>query len=195
MKVQLRQSRARKIERISEEKDAATGGETDVSISDDDVAAGARFLAGLHLFQQMLRPASGPLEDCVLHLYTFDDSSGLLVPVYEPDDVAAPAPWKPGIGVTGQAYVREELVRADGPDTHNGTFGVRPEERGRHADLLEVAALPVVNASGRMIAVLAASNRVRRGVLGSSAGEEELVATAEAVARILIDLLDAFDDN
>ena len=84
---------------------------------------------------------------------------------------------------------------ATGQNTHNETFGLTRDEQERHVDLHEVAALPITNAAGNTIAILAISNRVRPGILESTDGRDEAVAMAQALARVLVDLLGGFDDT
>jgi hypothetical protein len=128
-------------------------------------------------------------------VYTFDETAGVLVPLYEPDPDRSPSNWLPGVGVTGQAYLTDSFVLATGEHTHNATFALPETEWDKHTDLIEVAATPITNSAGNTIAILAVSNRARPGVLSSTEGYEEVLAVAEAVARILVDLLGGFDDT
>jgi hypothetical protein len=164
-------------------------------VSERELPIASSYLATTLALDALLKPTDGPLAGCVLHVYTYDEASDLLVPFYEPEPAKTPSRWPPGIGVTGQAYLIESFVLATGDHAHNSTHGLTVEEQQKHVDLLEVAAAPVTNTSGDIIAILAASNRVRPGILSSPDGFDELLALAAACARILVDLFGGFVDQ
>lgn len=169
--------------------------QSEATVSEGELPIASSYLATTLALDALLRPTDGPLAEFVLHLYTYDEASDLLVPFYEPEPARTPSSWPPGTGVTGQAYLTESFVLATGEHAHNSTHGLSVEEQQKHLDLLEVAAAPVTNASGDIIAILAASNRVRPGILSSPDGFDELLARAAACARILVDLLGGFVDQ
>ncbi|MDQ4134437.1 MAG: hypothetical protein M3179_14835 [Actinomycetota bacterium] len=55
--------------------------------------------------------------------------------------------------------------------------------------------MPVANASGRVLAVLSAASSDPASALRNDTGMEALVAVADAVARVLVDLLKWFTDE
>lgn len=178
------------IEDLSAEK----ASRSTVTVEADELIAAARYLATTRVLDALLRPTSGPLAGCTLHLYEYDDLLGALVPIYEPDPAATSSNWAPGVGVTGEAYSTGSFVLATGEHTHNDTHGLAPVEQSRHLDLIEVAAVPVTNASETTIAIMSVSNQRSPGVLSSPEGYEEILAAAQTVGRVLINLLGTFDD-
>lgn len=183
--------RAAKIAELTSEKESPEG----VTVSERELPTAGGLLATMRALDGLLRPRVGPLAGCELHVYTFDEGAQLLVPFYEPEPEKTPSSWAPGVGVTGQAYITDSFVLASEEHTHNDTHKLPPEERATHLDLLEVAAIPITNAADNTIAIMAISNRVRPGILSSSEGYEEVLATREAIARILIDLFGGFEDT
>lgn len=127
-------------------------------------------------------------------LYVYDELRGLLLPTVEPDDANSHG-WPPGHGVVGTAYSENAYVLATGEHTHNGTYGLTEDERRRYADLTAVAAVPVANAAGRTIAILAVSTRQTDHVYESNDAYIDMLLLADLVARALVDLLEWFSDD
>src|SRR5439155_10032002 len=97
--------------------------------------------------------------------------------------------WQVGQGIVGRAWRDGDVLTAHGPEVREGTAELAPERRERYAALSVVAAAPVSNAVGRPIAVLGASATDPASRLDSPEGIEALVTHADAIARLLVDLL------
>lgn len=139
-------------------------------------------------------------EGLQFHLYLMDDDVGGLWPTFgAPNHVDEQPPWRPGVGVVGTAYQRNEFVVATGAATNDGTYGLDDTQRAQHAGLFAVAAAPIVNAAGTVIGVLAASERDYYGdgslILQRPEAREAFTVAADACARVLIDLLGWFTDH
>lgn len=140
-------------------------------------------------------PAHGPLLGCAFQLYLFDVDEQMLLPVLEPGH-AGPSPgFRVDEGVAGKAWETGEFAIATGAATHDESFSLAADKQTRYSDLAVVAAVPVTNASASAIAVLSASSPDPVSGLATQEGFEALVALAERIARVLIDLLKWFDDE
>lgn len=140
-------------------------------------------------------PASGPLAGCSFQLYIFDDDEQLLLPVLQPGHPGPSPRFAVGEGVTGTAWATGAYAVAEGVETSDETFSLSTEKQARYSDLAVVAAMPVTNAAGRVLAVLSAAADDPGAELRTEAGMEALVALADAVARVLVDLLKWFTDD
>jgi hypothetical protein len=154
--------------------------------SDAEFAQRLRFMAGDFALQAMLRPESGPLAGCRLHLYILDSDDQRLKATRERDHHLV---WDVGKGVVGRAYELGEIQLAIGTECSDDTFGLTPSEQRRHATLREVAAVPVRDDEGTLLAILSASNRSDVSVLGTELGMNELIIRSFVAARLMIDLL------
>lgn len=120
-----------------------------------------------------------------------DQPETLHVPAFAP--VQSTTTWPVGVGVTGVAYdtgesqyaVGEEISRLY-PIPSDVADAVR---LARHARLGVVAAMPVQSALGRTLGVLTASAESRSVFITTREGEREHARLADAVARVLVDLL------
>ncbi|MDE0669019.1 MAG: hypothetical protein OXI48_08335 [bacterium] len=87
------------------------------------------------------------------------------------------------------AYDTGEYQIATGGATHDGTHNLDEDRQRRYADLAEVAAMPVLNAAGATIGVLSVSHTTGRAILATSEGRRAHSTAADALARVLVDLL------
>jgi hypothetical protein len=159
-----------------------------------DLIGASRYLAAERSLKHLLTPLDGPLANAEMHLYTYDGKADLLLPVFEPTDDESEG-WRPSIGCVGKAWSDGELVVAKGSEASDATFGLDEARQHRYRELTAVAATPVMNRDGEIIAVLAASTDQHDEAISGEEGQTELLALAEAVARILIDLLKWFSDG
>ena len=104
-------------------------------------------------------------------------------------------PWRPGVGATGVAYESGEYVVAVGEQTHDGTYNLDAATQRAFAHLTEVAAMPLVNASGRTVGVLSASHSDEETILSSEDGYEAHARAATATTRVVVDLLGIDNDD
>jgi hypothetical protein len=150
----------------------------------------ARYTAA-DLFVRRLRAhPGGALEDASLHLYLPDETGMALVPVFESDRAdRATDWWQVGQGLVGRAWRDREVLTARGRDVLEDLAGLPPERRERYGALAVVAAVPVLNGAGRPIAVLAGSSADPASRLDGREGIETLLTHADAIARVLVDLL------
>lgn len=152
--------------------------------------ADARHLVATAAVDQLLHPTDGPLVGCEFRLFFYFADRGRLLPVLDPDrDPERSEGWAPGQGVTGEAWRREDYVLATGSECSDGTYGLTASQQQRYRRLAAVAAAPVFNASGRIIAVLSASSEDANSRLLTEEGREEHLALAAAMSRVLVDLL------
>jgi hypothetical protein len=138
-----------------------------------------------------------PMVGSDLRLYLFDESEQKLRPVM---DIAhaghgEPPAWKPGQGATGTAYESGSFVLADGPAVADATFGLTPEQQERYSRLRTVAAAPIWNKNSTVIGVLTASSEDPGNQLATPEAEQELLTGGLFISRVLIDLLQWFDDD
>ena len=140
-------------------------------------------------------PGNGPLVGCSFQLYLFDAVEELLLPVLQPGHPGPSPRFAVGEGVAGTAWATGTYAIAEGGQTSDETFALSTEKQARYSDLAVVAAMPVTNAAGRVLAVLSAASDDPGTELRAEAGLEALVALAGAVARVLVDLLKWFPDD
>ena len=174
----------------------ATAPYADGEVPDDvpepvpDVVDQARYLAAELLTRYVQEEALDVLDGARLHLYLFDDDTGLLTPVLEPEaDYPVVAGWAPGQGVVGRAWSEVAAVTARGREVLAGVGSVSPRRRTRYAELAVVTAVPVLNAAGVPVAVVSASSRDPDCPLDSDDAVTMLLAAGEVLARGLVDLL------
>jgi hypothetical protein len=161
----------------------------------NEVIDTTRFLVADFTVNALLTREHSTLADCEFHLYLFDEEADRLFAIFEPpEDEGGSEGWLVGQGATGVAWEQGEYVLVQGPEVSDPTYGLTPAQQTKYADLTAVAAMPVLNASGLVIAILSASSRHRDPALANMEGFREHVALAEAVARILIDLLQWHSD-
>lgn len=95
----------------------------------------------------------------------------------------------------GEAWDSGEYVLVRGPEVSDDTYGLTPAQQHRARDLAVVAAMPVTNAGGQVVAVLAGSSTDEDSPLASDEGFDAHLLTAQEVARVLVDLLQWFPDS
>ncbi|HVW80208.1 MAG TPA: hypothetical protein VHB69_04630 [Mycobacteriales bacterium] len=120
-----------------------------------------------------------------------DDPRRLIVPPHAP--VTSNTTWPVGVGVTGVAYATG--ISQYAVDHEIATlYPVPPDElddvrRARHEHLRVVAAMPIKSALGTTLGVLTASSEKRSLYITTVDGEREHARLADAVARVLIDIM------
>lgn len=158
--------------------------------------ADARHLVASAAVDALLHPSEGPLVDCQFRLFRYIEDRGRLLPVLEPErNPQRSEGWAPGQGATGLAWVRADYVRVEGAACSDETYGLTAAQRERYKNLAVVAAAPVLNAAGEIIAVLSASTENADSALATQEGQEAHLALAAAMARVVVDLLRWADDG
>lgn len=173
-----------------------TGPQSPPALADpDEVVDVHRVALANDVVSYLTDPAQGPLTGCAFQLYLFDVDKQMLLPVLESGHDGPSPGFSFGEGVAGKAWETGEFAIAEGAATHDETFALAADKQLRYSDLAVVAAVPVTNASARAIAVLSASSAEPASGLATQEGFEALVALAERIARVLIDILKWFDDD
>lgn len=135
-------------------------------------------------------------EQCDFRLFMYDRRRALLVASVQPlDRSSAGREWRPGEGATGVAYESGEYVVAVGDETHDETFNLDTSAQLAFAHLTEVAAMPLANASGRVVGVLSVSHSTEQTILSTAGGYEVHAAAAAAATRVVVDLLGLDNDD
>lgn len=141
------------------------------------------------VFEDAARLDEG-FAQCRFRLFMYDERRSRLIAVLRPNDASEAArEWEPGKGVTGVAYETREYAIAVGAATHDDTFHLDDDAKLDYADLTEVAAAPVFNASNHVIGVLSVSNTTSRLILSRPLGRRVHIQATSVSARILVDLL------
>ncbi len=153
----------------------------------------ARFLAAQHALSGLLHDVPGALGGATLHLF-YPSEDEQLLPVFEPEQPREQVGWPSGVGVVGRAWATGEAATGAG-EALRDVGDLPPQRAARYADLVAVAAVPVLNGAGRPIAVLSASSRESGHRLDARPAVEALTVRAALAARILIDLLGWDDDS
>jgi hypothetical protein len=156
-----------------------------------DRVSRARYTAADLFIRRMRAHPGGALEGASLHLYLPDETGLMLVPAFEADRTGRGSTdwWQVGQGLVGRAWRDGEGLTARGEEILHGLADLPAARRQRYANLTVVAAVPVLNAVGRAIAVLSASATDPASRLDAPEGVEALVTHADAIARLLVDLL------
>jgi hypothetical protein len=156
-----------------------------------DRVSRARYTAADLFIRRMRAHPGGALEGASLHLYLPDETGLMLVPGFEADRTGRGGTdwWQVGQGLVGRAWRDTEGLTARGEEIMQGLADLPLGRQQRYADLAVVAAMPVLNAGGRAIAVLSASTTDPDSRLDAPDGIEALVTHADAIARLLVDLL------
>jgi hypothetical protein len=163
-----------------------------------EVIGAARYLAASAAVADLLEPdPDGPLAGAGLALFLYDADQDLLLPAFSED--ADLEGWRPGQGATGTAWSTGQFVVVEGAAVSDDTYGLTAEQQARYKDLLAVAAMPILNATGAALGVLAAAVKPGGPDLSAQDPREELEASALQLARVLVDLLrwfpDGYDDD
>ncbi len=150
----------------------------------------ARYTAADLFVRRLRSDPGGALSGSSLHLYLPDETGLALLPVFESDrEAGAGEGWRSGQGIVGRAWRDGEGLTARGAEIGAGIADLPVERRQRYAALAVIAAVPVLNASDRPVAVLSASSTDPASHLDGSDGIEALVTHADALARVIVDLL------
>lgn len=115
-----------------------------------------------------------------------------LMAEFDPEHIGPPEGWRidqePPQAVTGAAWRTNSYVFAKGPAVSDATYGLTPEQQARYLNLSGVAATPIQNARGNPIGVLTVSTSAPQPVVSEPDVIIRLVALAEVIARVLIDI-------
>jgi hypothetical protein len=185
-----------KLTLAEEQREVSTGmAESDevAPVEVDQVVAATRLILASDTLGRLLAPDQGPLAGAWLHLYLFDEQRDLLLPAFE----GRPSPsqvWKPGVGAVGEAWTTAEYVLVRGPEVSDETYGLTAAQQHRARNLAVVAAMPVTNAGGDVIAVVSGSSVDADSPLAGAEGFDAHLLVAQEVARVLVDLLRWFPD-
>jgi hypothetical protein len=156
-----------------------------------DRVSRARYTAADLFIRRMRAHPGGALDGSVLHLYLPDETGLMLVPAFEADRAGRAGTdwWQVGQGIVGRAWRDGEALTGRGTEILEGLADLPPARRQRYAGLAVIAVVPVLNAVGRPIAVLSASTADHASVIDAPEGIEALVTHADAIARLIVDLL------
>lgn len=165
------------------------------SIGPDEENDATRWALAEILIQQLLLRPAEPLQDCHFQLYLFDADARVLSPILDESHSGPRQHFVPGQGATGEAWETGNYVVADGPAVCDETFNLTTEQQELYRNLAVVAAMPVINAGGQVLAILSADSPDPASKLAAQEGFERHVFLAEAVARIFVDLFKWFDDT
>lgn len=163
------------------------------AVAPDEVVSATRLVVASELLDRMLAPEEGPLAGALLHLYLFDEERDLLLPAFE-GRPSFRRGWRAGRGAVGEAWASGQYVLARGREVSDDTYGLTPDQQRRYRELAVVAAMPVTNAGGAVMAVLAGSSTDPDSLLSSAEGFDAQLLMAQEVARVLVDLLQWFVD-
>lgn len=155
----------------------------------------ARGALGSLILEDLLGEPEGPLADCLLHLYLYDDDTGRLRAVEFAGSEEEAEAWEVGTGATGTAWAEQTYVLATGDAVWDATHGLTPEQQARFRHLAAVAAMPVINARGDTLAVLTCSTTNPKSGLTTDEGFDSHLLLAMLVARVLVDVLKWFPDE
>lgn len=153
-----------------------------------------RELAARRLLGSLLKCGTGLPDHYLFRVFVYDEDTDRLTISYDPVGLrASPTAWKPGQGATGAAWERKKYVLAEGERVADETFGLTPAQQRRYKDLKVVAAMPVYDERGKVIAILTGSSKVDDGALANRDGFTKHTELAAIVGRVLTDL--APDEN
>jgi len=152
----------------------------------------ARYNAAETLMRR-LRADPGPqLVGCSLHLYLPDEEQRLLVTALEHDpdrSLFGREGWAVGQGIVGRVWRDGDAIVARGRDILAALDDIADAHREPYQGLAVLVAVPVVNANDRTVGVLTAHASDPTTRLDSPEGLAQLLALAEVLARVLVDLL------
>ncbi len=180
--------RARLSKEISEEQS-----QNRLSIKMQESLDATRYFAATLAVQAIFadaQKAQPSFEVCQLRFFMYDKQQEKLFAVLRPNQPEADQRgWRLREGVTGMAYATAEFQLARGTATHDGTYNLDEDRQRRYAHLTEVAAMPVMNAEEVVVGVLSASHDTDRSILGTEEWRRTHQVAADAVARVVVDLL------
>lgn len=152
------------------------------------LASARLFLANQFVGDLLYQHTEGPFAGCDFRLYLYDDDKRRLVPAFEPKPDESVG-WAPGQGATGAAWLLNEYVLVEGAQVYDGTYGLDASQQARFRELAAVAAMPVRNAAGDVIAVLTASTKDASNRMSTDEAFEQHTVLALLSSRVLVDLL------
>lgn len=182
------EQKAKVAKEVSDELDRE-----DISVDESEALDATRYLvaslAAEAIISEAARAYSG-FSDCEFRFFMFDAEQEKLFAVLRPDQLGGgQRGWRRSEGVTGLAYDSGQYQIATGSATHDGTHNLDSERQRRYVDLTEVAAMPVQNALGVTIGVLSVSHTTGRTILATDESRRAHSAAADALARVVVDLL------
>ncbi|HSH58524.1 MAG TPA: hypothetical protein VK988_02570 [Acidimicrobiales bacterium] len=171
--------------------DPSSGFEKDLERGSEEARlAATRFAVANEITPTLLDTANSPLPDVEYRLFLYDEELGKLLPAFEPGHVDHESEgWEPGTGAVGTAWVTGSYIAAGRPAVSDRKLGLSEAQQARHADLTAVAAAPVEDDDGDVIAVLAASSKDPHTRLLTDEGFYEHLARTAMVSRVLVDVL------
>ena len=180
--------KARVAKEVSDEQDR-----NDVSVAPSEALDATRYLvatlAAEGIIHEAKRAYSG-FDDCEFRFFMFDEQQKKLFAVLRPDQPEeGQRGWRRREGVTGLAYDTGHYQIATGSATHDGTHSLDEDRQRQYANLTEVAAMPVQNALGVTMGVLSVSHVTGRTILATDQCRKAHSAAADALARVVVDLL------
>jgi signal transduction protein with GAF and PtsI domain len=152
----------------------------------------ARYNAAETLMRRLRADPGSQLVGCSLHLYLPDDEQRLLVTALEHDldrSRFGREGWAVGQGIVGRVWRDGDAIVARGVDIVTALGDLAEAYREPYEDLAVLVAVPIVNANDRTIGVLTAHADNQETRLDSPEGLAQLLALAEVLARVLVDLL------
>lgn len=149
----------------------------------------ARQAAAARLIRVLLTSDTGYPDHCEFRLFLFDKQKGRLMPSFEPGQIEGSEGWAPDQGATGHAWSSDTRVVVTGQKVSDGTWGLTATQQERYKHLQAVAAYAIRDDLGRPIAVLSVSTEEDDGFVESDAALHAHIQLANAVGRVLLDVL------
>jgi hypothetical protein len=145
------------------------------------------------LIRAVLTPDSaGVSGDYHFQVFLPNPDRTRLIAEFDPQHAGPPEGWRidqePPQAVTGAAWRTNSYVFAKGPAVSDATYGLTPQQQARYQTLSGVAATPIQNARGHPIGVLTVFTSTPNPTISDSDVIIRLVALAEIIARVLIDV-------
>lgn len=145
------------------------------------------------LIRVALTPASTGLSaDYHFQVFLPNSDRTRLMPEFDPERAGPIEGWRideePAQAVTGAAWSTNSYVFAKGGSVSDATYGLTPEQQAGYRNLTGVAATPIQNARGHAVAVLTVFTSRPQPVVSDPDVVVRIVALAEFIARILIDV-------
>jgi hypothetical protein len=132
----------------------------------------------------------GPPADFEFRAFLPNRARDRLIAEFESPGSAPSDGWEAGKGAVGSAFSSASLVRVEGSAVWDGTYGLTAEQQQKYRNLTAVAAMPLLNARVVPVGVLAVSTTVPdASFVVSDASVEPLLELAQAIARVLIDIV------
>lgn len=147
-----------------------------------------RLRATEDILSALLRPGTKDIPDTyefTVYLYELErDELRVAFPVSEPglDDVAV---FRAGVGATGLAFQRRQLILVTGDAVSDATHGLTPEQREYFAGYRVVAATPIWREGNQPIGALSAISRENDGHFGMESSQAAFRELAEVIGVVL----------